>query len=76
MAIVESGAVWGDVYAALEGKGLTAVGGGCAGVGVAGLATAGGIAFTSRRAGLASDNVLEYTAVLPNGTMARARWRD
>lgn len=78
VADVEGGAVWGDVYRALEehtaaaggGTALYAVGGGCAGVGVAGLLTAGGITFSSRLHGLAVDNVLTYTLVLPNGTLA------
>ena len=72
VAEVEGGAVWGDVYRAIEesGQRLYAVGGGCGGVGVSGLATAGGVAFSSRLRGLASDNVLEFTVVLPNGTVA------
>ena len=78
VADVEGGAVWGDVYRALEehtaaaggGTSLYAVGGGCGGVGVAGLLTAGGIAFSSRLHGLVVDNVLTYTLVLPNGTLA------
>ena len=69
VAEVESGAVWADVYRALDGKGLHAVGGGCAGVGVVGILTAGGVAVSSRAHGLASDGVLQYTVILPNGTL-------
>ena len=42
------------VEAALDGTGLSAVGGACAGVGVSGLMVAGGIGMTSRRRGLST----------------------
>lgn len=68
-ADVGGGALWSDVYGRLEFSGLYAVGGGCSGVGVAGLALNGGIAFTSRKRGLVGDGVLSFTLVLPNGTV-------
>jgi hypothetical protein len=68
-ADVGGGALWDDVYGRLEFTGLYAVGGGCSGVGVAGLALNGGIAFTSRKRGLVGDGVLSYTLVLPNGSV-------
>ena len=70
VAEVGAGAVWGDVYEALGGSGLYAVGGGCPMVGVAGLVMNGGIAFTSRKRGLVGDSVLSFTLVFPNGTVA------
>jgi len=66
---VGGGALWRHVNRELDGTGLYAVGGGCAGVGVAGLALNGGIAFTSRHRGLIGDGVLSYTLVLPNGSV-------
>ena len=66
------GSVWRDAYIAMAGSGRVVVGGGCPGVGVAGLVGGGGIAWLSRARGLASESVLAYEVVLPNGTVTRA----
>lgn len=68
---VGAGLTWGEVYAALDGSGRAVVGGGCAGVGVAGFLAGGGIGWLSRRRGVGSDSVLAYEVALPNGTVAR-----
>jgi hypothetical protein len=75
-ADVGGGALWSDVYGRLEFSGMYAVGGGCSGVGVAGLALNGGIAFTSRKRGLVGDGVLSYTVVLPNGSVVETSGAD
>ena len=59
---VGAGLTWGEVYAALDGSGRAVVGGGCAGVGVAGFLAGGGIGWLSRRRGVGSDSVLHPLA--------------
>lgn len=61
------GARWGDVAAALAPHGLTLSSGDSGGVGVGGLATAGGIGFLSRSHGLTIDRITSLTLVLANG---------
>lgn len=46
---------------------FTVIGGGCAGVGVAGFILGGGYSFISRSFGLGSDNVTAMEVVSPNG---------
>ncbi|GME25723.1 FAD linked oxidase [Neofusicoccum parvum] len=69
---VGTGAIWGDVYRALEPKNLTVIGGRVDDVGVGGLLTGGGISFLSAQYGWATDNILEYELVLPNATIITA----
>lgn len=69
---VGTGAVWGDVYRALEKENLAVVGGRVDDVGVGGLLTGGGISFLSARHGWATDNILEMEVVLPNTTIVTA----
>lgn len=63
----------GELYAAANRYGVTAVGGECAGVGVAGGYTAGGgHSPLSSKYGLGSDQVLSIDVVLPNGRFVTA----
>lgn len=56
--VSEGGALWSDAQSIIKDKNVTFVGGGCPSVGIAGLVLGGGIGWTSRKRGLASDNVL------------------
>jgi len=66
------GARWGEVAAALAPHGLTLSSGDSGGVGVGGLATAGGIGFLSRSHGLTIDRITSVTLVLANGELITA----
>ena len=66
------GARWGDVAAVLAPHGLTLSSGDSGGVGVGGLATAGGIGFLSRSHGLTIDRITSLTLVLANGEVTMA----
>jgi FAD/FMN-containing dehydrogenase len=63
-ARIGSGAIWGDVYAALEKEDVVVTGGRLSGIGVGGLTLGGGISYLTQKHGLGSDNVLEYTVYL------------
>jgi FAD/FMN-containing dehydrogenase len=63
----------GDLYAAANQYGVTAVGGECKGVGVSGgYTTGGGHSPMSGKHGLAADQVLSVNVVLPNGRFVTA----
>ncbi|KAK4156094.1 hypothetical protein C8A00DRAFT_12939 [Chaetomidium leptoderma] len=63
----------GELYAAADQYGVTAVGGECKGVGVSGGYTAGGgHSPMSTKYGLGSDQVLSLNVVLPNGRFVTA----
>ncbi|KAK4225264.1 hypothetical protein QBC38DRAFT_421705 [Podospora fimiseda] len=63
----------GELYAAANRYGVTAVGGECAGVGVAGgYLAGGGHSPLSSKYGLGSDQVLSIDVVLPNGRFVTA----
>ncbi|GAA5173320.1 MULTISPECIES: LLM class flavin-dependent oxidoreductase [Amycolatopsis] len=66
------GARWMDVAAALEPHGWALSSGDYGGVGVGGLATAGGIGFLSRAHGLTIDHLREVEMVLADGSVVRA----
>jgi alkanesulfonate monooxygenase SsuD/methylene tetrahydromethanopterin reductase-like flavin-dependent oxidoreductase (luciferase family)/FAD/FMN-containing dehydrogenase len=66
------GARWGDVATALAPHGLAMSSGDYGGVGVGGLATAGGIGFLARRHGLTIDHVVAAELVLADGRRVRA----
>lgn len=66
------GAIWMDVAAALAPHGLAISSGDYGGVGVGGLATAGGIGWLARRHGLTIDHLRAIDVVLANGTLTRA----
>lgn len=66
------GARWMDVAAALAPYGWALSSGDYGGVGVGGLATAGGIGFLGRAHGLTIDHLREVEIVLADGSLARA----
>lgn len=66
------GATWKQVAAALDPYGWALGSGDYGGVGVGGLATAGGIGFLSRRHGLTIDHVRAVELVLADGRQVRA----
>jgi hypothetical protein len=65
---VEAGARWKDVAAALEPYGWALSSGDYGGVGVGGLATAGGIGWLVREHGLTIDHLRAASVVLADGT--------
>lgn len=68
---VEPGARWGEVAAALRPYGWALTSGDSGGVGVGGLATAGGIGFLVREHGLTLDHLRAAEVVLADGTVLR-----
>ncbi|EMD68056.1 hypothetical protein GGP41_001627 [Bipolaris sorokiniana] len=69
---IGAGCRWIDVYAALEKDSLAVVGGRNSAVGVAGLTLGGGLSFFSPRYGFVCSNVVEYEAVLADGSIVTA----
>ncbi|PJI93888.1 LLM class flavin-dependent oxidoreductase [Luteimicrobium subarcticum] len=69
---VGAGATWGRVAAVLGEHGWGVSSGDSGGVGVGGLATAGGVGLMGRLHGLTIDSVVAYDVVLADGTVARA----
>lgn len=69
---VGAGARWGEVADALAPLGWAVTSGDSGGVGVGGLATAGGIGWFARSHGLTIDRVRAAEVVLPNGSVVRA----
>ncbi|KAF2650999.1 FAD binding domain protein [Lophiostoma macrostomum CBS 122681] len=66
---VSAGVSLKEYYQAAEDRGVTVVGGECSTVGVAGgYSAGGGHSPAGGLFGMAADNVVELTAVLPNGT--------
>ncbi|MFE9691844.1 LLM class flavin-dependent oxidoreductase [Micromonospora sp. NPDC005806] len=66
------GARWMDVAAALAPYGWALTSGDYGGVGVGGLATAGGVGWMARKHGLTIDHVRAVELVLADGTQVRA----
>ncbi|MFJ9390945.1 FAD-binding protein [Nocardioides sp. NPDC101246] len=66
------GATWKQVAAALDPFGWALGSGDYGGVGVGGLATAGGIGFLSREHGLTIDHLVAVEMVLADGAIVRA----
>ena len=69
---VGPGARWQEVARALEPYGWAITSGDYGGVGVGGLATAGGIGFLGREHGLTIDQLVAVELVLADGTLVRA----
>ncbi|HEV2530074.1 MAG TPA: LLM class flavin-dependent oxidoreductase [Thermomicrobiales bacterium] len=65
------GAKWVDVAAALEPHGWALTSGDYGGVGVGGLATAGGVGWLARKHGLTIDHLRAAEIVLADGTLVR-----
>ncbi|MFE9633536.1 FAD-binding protein [Streptomyces sp. NPDC006463] len=71
-ALVQGGALWGDVDHETQAHGLATTGGIVGRTGVAGLALGGGIGFLMREHGLAVDNLLAAELVTAEGSVLRA----
>jgi FAD/FMN-containing dehydrogenase len=69
---ISPGATWKQVAAALDPYGWALGSGDYGGVGVGGLATAGGIGFLSRQYGLTIDHIRAVELVLADGRAVRA----
>jgi alkanesulfonate monooxygenase SsuD/methylene tetrahydromethanopterin reductase-like flavin-dependent oxidoreductase (luciferase family)/FAD/FMN-containing dehydrogenase len=69
---IEAGARWSQVAETLRPHGLAISSGDYGGVGVGGLATAGGIGFLGREHGLTIDHITAAEIVLADGTLVRA----
>lgn len=69
---VQAGARWMDVARAIAPLGWAITSGDYGGVGVGGLATAGGVGFLGRSQGLTIDRVRAVEMVLADGTVVRA----
>jgi len=69
---VGPGAHWGDVAAALAPRGWAITSGDYGGVGVGGLATAGGVGWLAREHGLTIDHLRAAEVVLADGSLVRA----
>ena len=69
---IEAGARWKDVAAALAPHGWALTSGDYGGVGVGGLATAGGIGWLAREHGLTIDHMRAASLILADGTQVRA----
>ncbi|MCG7287977.1 LLM class flavin-dependent oxidoreductase [Cellulomonas sp. ACRRI] len=68
---IQPGARWGEVAAALHPYGWALTSGDYGGVGVGGLATAGGIGFLVREHGLTLDHLRAAEVVLADGSVVR-----
>ncbi|KAI0043439.1 FAD-binding domain-containing protein [Auriscalpium vulgare] len=73
---IGAGLLWDEVYSALDGTGLTVVGGRLQGVGVAGFMLGGGYSWKTNQYGLAVDNVVSFELVLPSGTVTTVTSAD
>ena len=72
-AQIGAGATLGQIYDALWDQGMVTIpGGGCVGVGVAGLTLGGGFGFLTRLFGLTCDSVLGLEMVTACGDLIRA----
>ncbi|TDE99001.1 LLM class flavin-dependent oxidoreductase [Occultella glacieicola] len=69
---IEPGARWGEVAQALHPHGWALSSGDFGGVGVGGLATAGGIGWLGRKHGLTIDHLRAVEIVLADGALVRA----
>ena len=71
VARVSSGALWGDVVAAVAPHGLAVMHGSSPTVGVVGYLLGGGLSFYGREHGLAANHVRAFEVVTPDGAFRR-----
>lgn len=69
---VGPGNAWDDVQKALDGTGVTVVGGRIGNVGVGGYIVGGGFSFLSTEYGWAANNIVSFEVVLANATVVTA----
>ncbi|KAJ7044644.1 FAD-binding domain-containing protein [Mycena alexandri] len=69
---IGGGTKWISVYTTLDGTGFNVVGGRNPSVGVGGLTLGGGYSWKSNAHGLAIDNLVQVSIVLPDGTATTA----
>ncbi len=75
-AYVAAGAKWGAVLAPAQRHGLAPLLGSTTDVGAVGYTLGGGMGWLGRRYGLASDHVIAFDLVTPDGTELRASERE
>ncbi|KAG1839889.1 FAD-binding domain-containing protein [Suillus subalutaceus] len=69
-ATLGTGAIWDDVYVALEKYNMTVVGPKITGIGIGGIVLGGGYSYLTNQYGMSIDSVVAYELVMPNGTVA------
>ena len=75
-ALVQGGALWGDVDHETQAHGLATTGGIVSHTGVGGVSLGGGIGWLMRKHGLTVDNVVEVELVTAEGEIVRASTSD